>query len=64
MDVKKMKTQELKKWATSLYTSIYIDGCYGTRDMRHLDIVLNELASRDIRVTEGKTLEFRKGVEP
>jgi len=62
--------EDLNKWgdtkliteAESLHESIYNIGCYGTRDMRILEMCLTELNRRGYVFDETKTLIITKKV--
>lgn len=50
--LKNMTTQKLKRFINSLYVSIYVYQCSGTRDHIWLQLAENELLSRGYELNE------------
>ncbi len=50
--VRDWTTKKLKEEAMSFYQMIYINECYGTRDMIYFTAICQELENRKIKINE------------
>jgi len=60
MSLSEMSDEELKNRYISLWESIFVVECYGSRDLIDMEAIAQELERRGYQVTESRKPRIRK----